>query len=55
MISVAKWNIFWSKDTDTSPVGPPDPKPSAFKYNELPKIFVSPLVSKGLPCSKIKQ
>ena len=42
MVSAAEWKIFWLKDTDTSPVGTPDPKPSAFKYNELPNFFVPP-------------
>ena len=32
----------------TSPMGLPDPKPSAFQiYNELPKIFMSPLFLKA--------
>ena len=28
-------------------MGPPDPKPSAFKYNELPKISVPPYFLKA--------
>ena len=45
MMSLQLGETFCSAFLKTSPMGlPPDPKPSAFQiYNELPKIFVSPL------------